>query len=136
MFRAILYISDLTSSIKRSDASQTELINDISSKINNNISGVLAYNNNHFLHVLEGKKNSIDEFLQNVENDERNKNISVILDINTDKKIYDNWEIIDSRSAEQSKLMSYFLQRCIDHLPMIEQAQHDILEDFVNDIFY
>ena len=138
MFKAVLYISSLNFSSETANEDQIRNIKktSIASNKKNNISGVLALNKKHFLHVIEGEKNTIDTLLDNIKNDDRNKNLSVVLDLEISEKIYPDWEMIESYSAKQSQLLSLFLQRSIDDLPMIEQEQHDILEEFINEIFH
>jgi len=136
MYRAVLYISDATLS-DEAPAKQLQKINEISCEANkqHDISGVLAFSKNRFLHVLEGEQSVLSSLLENIEKDPRNENLAIILDTSVHEKIYDDWEMIDSRSEKQSELLGYFLRRSIDDLPLVSQSQHKILEEFVNDIF-
>jgi len=138
MYRAVLYISDSTLSGDPETNTEVKKINDISSKANkeHNIYGVLAHSNNRFLHILEGQESTISTLLENIQNDSRNKNLSIILDIKKNERIYTDWEMIDSPSQKQSELLGSFLRRSIDELPLIEEHYHKILEDFVNNIFH
>jgi len=138
MLRAILYISDSVFEDKTTKQEQLNDIRNISKKANSDqhVSGVLAYDEKKFFHILEGESDVIDHLLEKITNDKRNENLSVLLDFTPEKRIYDDWNLIDSHSKEQSQLLSQFLQQNIDMLPMLEQQQHDNLESFVGRIFY
>ena len=137
MYRAVLYFSDAPIS---DDVAKTSHIQDISMLINenteHNVYGVLAQNNNKFLHIIEGEYDVVEALLGALKNDTRNSALSTVIDLKIKDRIYNDWEFIDSPSKKQSNLLSQFLRRCIDELPLIEQQQHDILEDFVNNIFH
>jgi len=137
MYRAVLYISEATFPDSSTQANQLQQIRDVSSKANDeyNISGVLAFHNNRFLHVLEGEQTQLGTLLDNIKDDARNDNVSVIIDVEVDEKIFQDWEMIEQPSSKHSELMGYFLRRSIDELPLIEQQPHEILEEFVNEIF-
>ena len=138
MLRAILYISDSTLEDPNTEQEQLNSIRTISKNANqeNEISGVLAYHQDKFFHVLEGESETIDNLLKVISLDERNKNISILLDVTPEKRIYSDWNLIESHSQKQSKLLGAFLQCHIDLLPTLEQKQHDDLEEFVDKIFY
>jgi len=138
MYRAVLYISDSTLPDDSEVNIEAQKINDISSKANkeHDICGVLAHCNNRFFHILEGKEDVLSTLLENINNDSRNQNLSVILDVKKDNRVYPDWEMIDSRSQKQSELLGTFLRESIDELPQIEEYYHEILEEFVNKIFH
>jgi len=138
MYRAVLHLSVANFSDDQDKAKEIKNIKEVSTKANkeHNISGVLAYNKNKFFHVLEGEENSLSNLLHNIEKDARNKDTSVILDLEVDDKIYPDWEVIAAPSEKQSVLLGEFLRRSIDYLPLIEQSNHDTLEEFINDLFY
>jgi len=83
MYRAVLYISDSTLSENPDRSIEAKKINDISSKSNkeHDICGVLAHCNNRFLHILEGDDSAISTLLENIKNDSRNTDLTIILDI-------------------------------------------------------
>ena len=134
MYRSVIYISDST----LLDDSESKKINDISKKANkeHNVCGVLAYHNNRFLHILEANEPVLSTLLENIKNDPRNKNLSIILDVQKNEKIYSDWEMIDSPSKKHTELLGSFLRRNIDELPLIKEHHHDILEEFINNIFH
>lgn len=138
MLRAILYISDSAFENQTTEQEQLSSIRTISTKANtdNQVSGLLAYCDKKFFHILEGKSEQIESLLKTISSDSRNKNISILLDIAINERIYDDWSLIETHSQKQSKLLSKFLQRHIDMLPTLEQQQHDNLELFVDKIFY
>jgi len=59
----------------------------------------------------------------------------VLIDINHEERIYNDWELIEAQTVKQSQLLSKFLQENIDLLPMLDQEHHDVLEEFVINIF-
>lgn len=138
MLRAILYISDSTFENQTTEQEQLNSIRTISKKTNldNQVSGLLAYHSKKFFHILEGESDTIESLLKTITNDPRNKNLSIILDMAVDERIFTGWSLVESHSQKQSKLLSTFLQRHIDMLPLLEEQQHDNLELFVDKIFY
>jgi len=138
MYRAVLYISESALSDETATTAQIDEINKTSSKANkeNDIHGVLAHSKNRFLHVLEGETPTLSSLLDNIKEDTRHQNYNVIIDIESNERIYSDWEMISSQSAKQSELLGHFLRRSIDQLPMIDHEAHEVLEDFVNEIFY
>jgi len=101
----------------------------------NQITGVLAYHQKKFFHVLEGNSTKIEHLLEKINTDERNENLVVLIDISHEERIYNDWEFIEAQTVKQSQLLSKFLQENIDLLPMLDQEHHDVLEEFVINIF-
>lgn len=62
--------------------SKTDLLNILSYSIKNNkklnITGCLIFHNNKFMQVLEGPKNDVEELVQKIKSDKRNKQLSII----------------------------------------------------------
>lgn len=137
MLRAVLYISDSTLSDQTLEKEQIQSIRDKSKSSNDDhqVFGVLAYHENKFFHVLEGEPHQVERLLKNIEKDSRNKNLSILVDSTSAEQIYNDWELIQAPSIKQSKLLSKFLQKNIDDLPMLEQQDHDDLEEFIINIF-
>ena len=137
MLRAVLYISDSTLSDESIEKEQISDIHNTSKTANDDhqITGVLAYHQKKFFHVLEGEPTNIEYVLQKIQNDKRNENLSILIDITHEDRIYNDWEFVESQTEKQSQLLSKLLQQNIDLLPMLDQDQHDVLEDFVINIF-
>jgi len=138
MLRAVLYLSDSTFEDQIAEQQQLNAIRDFSTKENKNkgITGVLAYQKQKFLHLIEGEYLEIDSLLKKITADPRSKNISIALDINPQERVYNNWDAIDSHDHIQSSLFGKFLHNHIDMLPLLKQDQHDLIEEFINKIFY
>jgi len=137
MLRALLYISDSTLSDQSVEREQIDSIRNTSQSANDDqqITGVLAYHQKKFFHLLEGEPASIESLLEKIRKDDRNTNVTVLIDISHEDRIYNDWELIESQTVKQSQLLSKFLQENIDLLPMLEQSHHDVLEEFVIHIF-
>jgi len=137
MLRALLYISDSTLSDQAVEKEQIHSIREASQNSNdeNQITGVLAYHQKKFFHVLEGNSTQIEHLLEKINTDERNENLVVLIDISHEERIYNDWEFIEAQTVKQSQLLSKFLQENIDLLPMLDQEHHDVLEEFVINIF-
>lgn len=137
MLRAVLYISESTLGDQTVEQEQINSIRNTSESANDDhqITGVLAYHQKKFFHVLEGDPRNVEYLLKKIQSDNRNKNVVILIDINHEERIYNDWEFVESQTMKQSQLLSKFLQENIDLLPMLDQGHHDTLEEFVIAIF-
>ena len=56
-----------------------------------NICGVLMHRNGHFLQVLEGESDPIENLLGRLQKDTRHKNLKIIHDSSVDSLLFSNW---------------------------------------------
>ena len=137
MLRAVLFISDSTLSDPQVEQEQMNAIKESSLALNEkkNITGVLAHYKKQFFNVLEGEPSAIETLINNLKEDQRHRNLAILLDVEHDERIYNDWNLIASPCSKQTASLGTFLQRNIDLLPNIDTEHHDILEDFVVNIF-
>ncbi len=91
MEHTICYLSKQTEGLKDSELEvMFQFILDVNPKLN--ITGALLHNNNFFLQVLEGKKETIQDLFENIRKDKRHKNILTILDQKIEDRIFENYE--------------------------------------------
>ena len=143
MYRAVLYLSESTIDLSESTIDdklkekQLGVIKDIFINTNelHQITGVLASHGKYFFYILEGEPANVSFLLNKINNDSHNKNGVLIIDAHHDDRIYNDWELIESKSVKQTELLSYFLQENIDALPSLAQNHHDLIEEFVINIF-
>ena len=137
MLRAVLFISDSTLRDPQVEQEQMNAIKESSLAQNEkqNITGVLAHYKKHFFNVLEGEPSIIEELICNLKEDQRHKNLAILLDVEHNERIYTDWNLIESPCSKQTASLGVFLQRNIDLLPTIDTEHHDILEDFVINLF-
>lgn len=74
------------------------------------ITGALLHNNDFFLQVLEGNKETVTELFANIRKDNRHKDILVILDQKIENRIFQNYEAtfsIMKTKADIQRLNAY-----------------------------
>ena len=137
MLRAVLLISDSTLNNQQVEQEQMNEIKESSLALNEkkNITGVLAHYKKQFFNVLEGEPSAIETLISNLKEDQRHRNLSILLDVEHDERIYNDWNLIESPCSKQTASLGVFLQRNIDLLPTLDTDHHDVLEDFVINIF-
>lgn len=90
----IVYISKF---VENSDSIETVLENIVrTAKMKNRasgITGVLFYENGHFLQALEGEKSNIEATYKKIENDQRHDQIIKIIDEPIENRSFDDWSL-------------------------------------------
>ncbi len=76
-----------------------------------NISDVLLHNNNFFLQVLEGDKDSIQDLFANIRRDQRHHELLLILNQKVENRIFNNYEATFSvlKSKEDIERLNNYL---------------------------
>ena len=76
-----------------------------------NISGVLLHNNNFFLQVLEGDKDSIQDLFAKIRRDQRHHELLLILNQKVENRIFNNYEATFSvlKSREDIERLNNYL---------------------------
>lgn len=108
----IIYISDLNTSSGQPDPKLTSICQ-TSAKNNKvkGITGVLLFHNNHFLQVLEGDEDILNDTLKKISSDTRHKNIDIIFNELTEKRSYPNWQMQLFDCSDLSKFSSDTLKK-------------------------
>lgn len=57
----------------------------------NDITGLLVYEGTHFLQIIEGPVAAVDKTFEVIRSDKRHKNVTVLLDTETDERQYTDW---------------------------------------------
>lgn len=138
MIRTVLYISETTSPGGQTLVEQVNKIADTSAANNKKkgITGVLAYDERHFLHIIEGESPVLDELLQKIALDRRNKNFQVMFDVTWTNRIFQDWEALDQASDDLRERFNQFLRINIDALALLDDSQFEILSKFVENVFH
>jgi hypothetical protein len=68
------------------------------------ITGVLIHRSNFFLQVIEGEQEAIGDLLGKLIKDTRHIKLKIVLDINTDSRLFSNWSMgcVDFNKVELS----------------------------------
>ena len=75
-----------------------------------NVTGALLHNNDFFLQVLEGNKETIKELFAKIRKDKRHKNILMILNQKIENRIFNNYDAnfsIMKTKADIERLNTY-----------------------------
>ncbi|UCA57688.1 MULTISPECIES: BLUF domain-containing protein [Aequorivita] len=70
------------------------------------ITGALLYNNNFFLQVLEGSKNTVKELFSKIRKDKRHTDVLMIFDQQIENRIFQNYEANFSILKTESDIKS------------------------------
>ncbi len=109
MEHTICYLSKQTEALK--DSELEELFKYIlAMNPTLNITGALLHNNDFFLQVLEGNKETIKELFAKIRKDKRHKDILMILDQKIENRIFQDYEAnfsIMKHKADIQKLNTY-----------------------------
>jgi hypothetical protein len=91
MEHTICYLSKQTEALKNSELEELfKYILAMNPTLN--ITGALLHNNNFFLQVLEGDKETIKELFGKIRKDKRHENILMILDQKIENRIFENYD--------------------------------------------
>ena len=138
MIRTVLHISESTAATEKELSTHVDEIVQ-QSKDNNSeleLTGVLAHDEVHFLHILEGEKECVDKVLGKIEVDQRNENFNVMFDVLWHQRLFWDWRLLDKPSVECSKRFNNFLKTNIDALALLEDNEFDVLSKFVENVFH
>ena len=89
---------------------------------NHGITGVLFFDRDRFVQVIEGEKSELDELLSHIKADPRHDEIDVIFDVPTDKQEFAEWNMdgfeIGGTSKLDEKLLENFRQIYLDNFKL------------------
>ena len=111
----IVYTSQYTGEIDYinkvlSDISRTAKSNNIKY----GITGLLFYHNNYFVQVIESERDALEELMSVLENDPRHKNIERIVDEETKKRKFSDWNMDSFNLSEEDKIDPVELKKILD----------------------
>lgn len=92
MIKQIVYTSRIASEINNSDIEQ---IIEGSREYNRSadITGLLAFNKQHFLQVIEGPEDKIDMLYAKIASDKRHSDVQKVYEATADKRLFEEWSM-------------------------------------------
>jgi hypothetical protein len=75
------------------------------------ITGILIFNNNHFLQIIEGSKKSLKSLMADIENDKRHKDIEYLIDEPIKRRGFDSWNMEIFNTNDNKKFSFENLQK-------------------------
>lgn len=90
--RQIVYFSYAINPM--SDARLVDLLNE--SRTNNlihSVTGLLIYAGQHFIQAIEGEDRKIGQLIKNIREDDRNTNVTVLIDRAIDSRAFPGWSM-------------------------------------------
>jgi len=86
------------------------------------ITGVLIFDRDRFVQVIEGEKHELDGLLNIIKNDPRHDEIDVIFDVETEKQEFAEWNMdgfeIGGHSQLDEKLLENFRDTYLDNFKL------------------
>ncbi|PHQ29279.1 BLUF domain-containing protein [Leeuwenhoekiella nanhaiensis] len=111
MFYYLIYLSDSSNSTTP-NAIQDILDNVADWNKELDISGFLVYRDGNFLQLLEGNKNEVLALFSKIKNDKRHKNVTQILEDESENRIFSDYEsgfLVPKNKLVLDKLNNYLL---------------------------
>ena len=138
MIRTLLFTSQISANDERH---RTDLVNEIISALKTQsteslITGVLAYDHDHLFHVLEGESEHISLLIENIKQDSRHSNFNVMFDLHWPERVFLEWNIASEHSEDIKTKFNEYLKINIEALPLLNDAQFNILSKFVETVFH
>lgn len=101
--RQIVYVS--TAMPKLSQAQLRSLLNRArrNNEIND-VTGLLVYADGTILQLIEGEPLQIERLYGKISSDPRHKNVTTIIDVETDQRAYPNWRMAYAREDNSRKV--------------------------------
>ena len=90
--RQLLYLSDATRCYTRDDLDRLMAFAR-PRNAERNITGLLFYSAGHFVQLLEGPPAAVDELMSIIEQDDRHRNVRVLLSRPTEARLFEHWEM-------------------------------------------
>lgn len=117
MHRKLLYISQATTLFDHVESfiEQARTFN-----AQHNITGYLLSFKGHFMQLLEGAPEAIDQVMQRIDNDQRHQNIRVLIDEEATQRLFSDWSMA-AGDAKQVAEMPPETQQLINDLIAIQQ---------------
>lgn len=88
----LIYVSETTNP-KKDDLKDIEASSQ-KNNVNNAISGVLCFNANYYIQVLEGSRARVSETFSRIHNDPRHTNVELISCTSVRKRLFENWSML------------------------------------------
>lgn len=101
----IIYTSKYVGRVEDIDDVLTDIVK--RSEINNfefDITGLLFYHNGHFIQVLEGNRDSLEDLMSILEKDNRHQKIQRIVDESIKKRAFQDWKMDSLNLSEGSTI--------------------------------
>jgi hypothetical protein len=94
------------------------------------ITGVLFFENNRFLQIIEGEESHLRQLMKNIENDNRHKNIQILMDTDIEKRGFQSWNMDSFRLKAGKSFDADTLGRLTQSYQKSLQPSTDVLVMF------
>jgi len=94
------------------------------------ITGVLSYRNGHYIQVIEGKDETVDQLFSNIQSDSRHDRVNVLLDVPIAELSFPSWEMKLLESTKRDALFSSFILKNIDSFNSLDRYKRRLLAIF------
>jgi len=134
MIRTVLHISETTTKYVRIHDWRVKQIEAISKRMNKarQLSGLLVANEQHFLHIIEGREPQVEMVLDKIQRDSRNKNFEIIFDVIWETRLFNDWKLATEYSLDHNQQVKSLLKCNVDALPMLDDDQISLLISMLN----
>lgn len=133
--RQLIYISELTAATRPDDVLADIHASSLRNNAQRQVSGCLLYSKGHFLQLLEGPEQSIEQLFGIISSDGRHVRVRVLHDAPAHDRLFEGWEMRAYNLDSHADLPREFVSRVLDWIEL-----HDanpvfllrILDDFKN----
>ena len=114
MYYRVMYMSTATEEFTNKELDEL-LEKSIKNNSELNVTGLLVVKGRTFIQCLEGSKESVTKIFEKIQNDTRHKDIIELIEENSDKRIFPNWNmgfknIRNLTNIESEKLKNFDLE--------------------------
>ena len=134
----IMYTSQYTGSAEDMPTDVSHILT--SARTNNpnqNITGVLFFDEGKFIQVLEGEDANIHELLEDIKKDSRHQDVKVLMDQSIDQRELDNWNMrafnLTSTSNKDWSLLDEFRDIYLRNFKVSSTQIIKLLQRFIED---
>ena len=134
----IMYTSQYTGSAEDMPTDVSHILT--SARTNNpnqNITGVLFFDEGKFIQVLEGEDANIHELLEDIKKDSRHQDVKVLMDQSIDQRELDNWNMrafnLTSTSNKDWSLLDEFRDIYLQNFKVSSTQIIRLLQRFIED---
>lgn len=96
------------------------------------ITGVLSYSYGHYMQVLEGNDADVSSLLKNIRKDSRHQNITEILDLEIDERIFSDWSMNLVPLLKRNESFISFIDVLNNNIALLSRKQKRLMKIFHN----
>ncbi|MBD3669346.1 MAG: BLUF domain-containing protein [Gammaproteobacteria bacterium] len=137
MLKLVVYVSEYTGN----EADAATDLNNIcrhASEFNarRNISGVLFYENYHFLQAIEGPQLEIDGLMESIRMDSRHRNIDILVEMDISSRYFSRWNMqpinLETSSLFETKVLKKLRDAYMHNLQISDASFVMLIQDILN----